>query len=73
MFVSFALQFDMDSKKAKLAKLNLELEHVKKRIAKYEKKDEEKELSDAEKMLLHDYLDKKKCLKEEIKALEGLL
>ncbi len=73
MFVSFALQFDMDSEEAKLAKLNVELEHVKKRIAKYEKKDEEKELSDAEHMLLHDYLEKENGLKEEIKVLEGLL
>ncbi len=67
MLVSFTLQIDMETK---LAKLNIELENVKKQIAKYEAMDTS---SNEDKMLLTRYLEKEKSLKEEIKALEGSL
>jgi hypothetical protein len=67
VLVSFTLQIDMETK---LAKLNIELENVKKQIAKYEAMDTS---SNEDKMLLTRYLEKEKSLKEEIKALEGSL
>ncbi len=72
MFVSFALQIDMESMEAKLAKLNSEVEDVKKQI-----KDIQELPTMSEKLpwkdVLHDYLEKEKRLSEEIKALEGSL
>ncbi len=62
----------MESKEAKLAKLNIEFEDVKKQI-----KDIQELPTMAEKLawkdVLHDYLEEKKRLSSEIKALEGSL
>ncbi len=54
----------------KLAKLNSELEDVKKQIVKYEAMDTR---SDAQEANLSRYLDNENDLKKEIKALEGSL
>jgi phage-related minor tail protein len=58
---------------AKLKELHSDLEKVKKQIAKYEKRDEEKGLTDAEQNTLNYYLQEKKSLNEEIKTLESSL
>ena len=72
MFVSFALQFDMESKEAKLAKLNIELEDVKKQIKEIESIPYATRSAE-DKKSYNLLLEEKMSLKADIKALEGLL
>ena len=62
----------MESKEAKLAKLNFELEDVKKQIKEIESIPYASR-STEDKKLLHDYVDKEKRLNDKIDALEGSL